>query len=200
MAFHDQFSFNIFRALCAVMLLSPVLRAFKIEFVTGANTNIDLIYNHQQKSIQIHQKWIDFEKSHENVSCDAFSMRETRNTERDLFSCDHIVEDLFELIVGAVRDALSLPPMRSLILRRTARQVVHRMPRMVRVSRTTAPNQLKVTWTGNESSSISKTYAENIRYVIILHKMSTCGSKLQTLLNINSKCSPGYLFSFTLKY
>jgi hypothetical protein len=197
---HDLFSLNIFRALHASMRVSPPLRTIKIEFVTGANTNIDLIYNHQQKSIQIHQKWIDFEKSHENVSCDAFSMREDRNTERDLFFCDHIVEDLFELTLAAVSGALSLPQMRSWILRRTARQLMQRMPRMVRVSRTTIPNQLKVTWTGNESSSISKTYAKNIRYVIILHKMSTCQSKRWTFLNVDGKCIPGYLFSLTLKY
>jgi hypothetical protein len=168
------FSFTIGRALFASMLLDPLLCAIRFQFVTGANTNIDLVYNHEQKLIKIHEKWIDFEKSHKDVSCDALSMRENGNEESDLFSCDHIVDDLFELVVGAVRDALPLSQKQCWILRSTARQLLHRMPRMVRLSRTATPNQLKLTWTGNESSFISKTFAKHIRYVVILHNRSTC--------------------------
>jgi hypothetical protein len=182
------FSQNIFRALFASMTLDPRVRAIHVQFMTGGNTNIDLVYNHERKLIQIHQKWIDFEKSHNDASCDAFLMRDIGSTKDGLFSCDHIVDDLFELIVGALRNDLSISPMQSWTLRRAARQLVHRMPRMVRLTETATPNQLKLTWIGNESSCISKTFAKNMRYIAILHKMSTCPINGQILCNIAGKC------------
>jgi hypothetical protein len=174
------------------MFLDEPLRDVDIQFMTGANTSIDLIYNHEQKAIQIHEKWIDFEKSHTQVYGDAFSMRQPRSADSDLFSCDYIVEDLFELTLAAARDALSISPIDCGIWRRDARQLVQRMPRMVRVvSQGMAPGQLKVTWTGNESASVSKVYAKDIRYFIVLHKKNTCFSKRQeAILNSTGKCTP----------
>jgi hypothetical protein len=196
----DYFSFNIFRALRACMLLSPLLEDVQLQFVTGANTSIDLIYIHHQKSIQIHQKWLNFEQSHANDTCDAYSMRPSGYRETDLFSCDHIVEDLFEMLVCSIRPTLSPRQMPIMNLRRKARELIHRMPRMVRLSKTTVSNQLKVGWMGNESSSISKTYANKIQYVIILHRMSTCSRRGGQLCHQVSMCNPKHTLYSMMEY
>jgi hypothetical protein len=128
-------------------------------------------------------------------------MRDAREVDKDLFLCDHIVEDLLEMAISAVRGYIPIPQMQSRGLRRVARQKLERMPRLVQLSSTTTPNQLKVTWIGNESSGISKVYAKDIKYIIILHKMSTCQDKRELAFYLHtSKCILVHIISPMLEH
>jgi hypothetical protein len=115
-----------------------------------------------------------------------------RPVEMEAFSCDHVVEDLFELALNDIRGPLKLDRSESVKLRRLARERIQQIPRLIKVFRTGRANELEVSWTGNESGIISKKCGANIRYHVTLHKMSTCWSKKGELLHrTGTYSSPG---------
>ena len=101
----------------------------------------------------------------------------------EAFSCDHVVEDLFELTLNDIRGPLKLDQSEYVTLQRVARERIQQIPRLIEVFRTGRANELAVSWTGNESGVISKTYGANIWYHVILHNARTCCLKRSALLH-----------------
>jgi hypothetical protein len=155
----------------------------KVQFVKGGDTEIDLLFREKGKLLRVHEKWIDFQRIHEGTSCEMSRLARERPVEMEAFSCDHVVEDLFELTLNDIRGPLKLDHSESVILRRVARERIQQIPRLIKVFRTGRANELEVSWTGNESGIISKKYGANIRYHVTLHKRSTCWSKNGELLH-----------------
>jgi hypothetical protein len=179
----DLFYVSILRALKASLLLDQKTEDINIQFVKGGETEIDLLFRKEEKLLQVHEKWVDFQRVHEAASCEVFRFMQEQPIEMQAFFCDHVVEDLFELALNDTRGSLELDQAKCVRLRRVARERIRQMPRLIKVSRTVNANELEVSWTGNESGMVSKMYGADIRYYIILHRMNTCSSKKGALLH-----------------
>jgi hypothetical protein len=100
---------------------------------------------------------MDFQTIHEGASFEVSRLARERPVERETFSCDHVVEDLFELALNDIRSPLGLDQSESVILR-VVRERIRQMPRLIQVFRTGRANELEFNWTGNESGIVSKKY------------------------------------------
>ena len=188
----DPFCVSVLRALSASLSLDRRMKDVKVKFVKGGDTGIDLLFREEENLLRVHEKWIHFQRIHEGASCEVSRLARERSVEMEAFSCDHIVEDLFELALNDIRGALKLDRSECVTLRRVARERIQQIPRLIKVFRTGRANELEVSWTGNESGIISKKYGANIRYHVILHKVSTCWSKRGELLHqAGTYTSPG---------
>jgi hypothetical protein len=183
------FCVGIIRALKASLSLDPRMEDIKVQFVKGGKTEIDLLFRKEENLLRIHEKWVNFQGIHEVASCEIFRLTRGRPGEMEAFLCDHVVEDLFELALDNIRGPLDLGQAECVAIRRVARERIRQMPRLIKVSQTGLANELEVSWIGNESGIVSKTYGADIQYHVTLHKMSTCGSKRNQLLYHIGKCN-----------
>ena len=110
-----------------------------------------------------------------------FSFVSEDDTEADFFFCDHVFQDLFELVVNELSGPLGLSQDECISIRRTARECVQKMPRRVSVSKTGRVGELEVRWTRNDNALIAQKYSANVHYQVILHKKSTCERKAELL-------------------
>jgi hypothetical protein len=196
----DVFSVGVQRALKAALLLDPRLEDINIQFAKGGGTDIDLLFKEEEKVLLVHEKWANFETIHQTFSCETFRLSQRQSGKDFPFLCDHIAEDLIELTLNDIQGPLQLPPTRCMELRRKARERIQQTPRLIKVSRTNHPNELEVSWIGNESGLISQTYGSSIQYHVMLHRMSTCRSKKNNLLHKIGMFSKGLLISLFIKY
>ena len=179
----NPFSIGVLRALSAALSLDQWTEDINIHFVKGGDTAIDVLFKEKKKVLLVHEKWIDFHRIHEGASCEVSRFAQELPAEMEAFFCDHVVEDLCQLVLDHIRSPLNLHHQESLKLRRVVRERVQQIPRLINFFRTDRANELGVTWTGNESGCISKKYSANMQYHVILHSMSTCWSKEGELLH-----------------
>jgi hypothetical protein len=176
------FSTSILRVLKAALQLDDRLGQINIQVVKGDETGIDLLYKDDDNVLLIHEKWLDFDKTHEDATCELSLLAPGRRIEMEDFSCDHVVEDLFELIIHDIQEQLKWDHSRVTTIRRVARERIRQIPRRIQVSRTCNAGELEVSWVGNESEIIARNYAGDIFCNVKLHKLSSCQRKYEDLL------------------
>ena len=180
---NNSFCSGLGRMLKASLSLHPKLKEIGVEFVQGGKTQIDLVFVASSRLLRIHQKWINFEATHQNSSCEAVSFSYDSSPHLDEFLCDHVVEDLLELIINEVRGSLSMTPAECRTFRHESRLCMRSMPRRVTVKATTKASELEIRWVGNESGIVSETYGADIQYLVALHKSRTCEAEKDRLVN-----------------
>lgn len=180
---NDSFCTGITRILRGTLSLDPRLKNIEIQFVEGGQTHIDLLYQAYRRVLRIHQKWIDVVQAHQHSTCEVVAFPKNSPAYEDEFLCDHVSEDLLELVVYEVRGSLKLTPADSATLRQKARSCIRSMPRRVTVKATSRADELEVCWVGNESGIVSETYGADIQYLVVLHRSSTCEERKDQLLH-----------------
>ena len=173
---NDPFCVGIERALKASLSLDPRLDGIGIQFVRGGEMDIDLLFTKEHNLLRVHEKWIDFHKIHEGTDCEIFEFVEGREelTDTEPFSCDHVVEELFELAINQVGPQLELDQNECRDVQRQARTRIRQTPRLIKLRPTSQANELEVSWTGNESGIVSQQYAADIMFHVTLHTTRTC--------------------------
>ncbi|KIX97808.1 uncharacterized protein Z520_06586 [Fonsecaea multimorphosa CBS 102226] len=184
------FSAHVLRALLASLSLHPKLNNVRLIFVDGGGTDLDLAYDKEANQVHIHGKWLDFQKVHENGLCEVLRLIDGENIGGGAFFCDHVVGDLFEALLSVAGSALeiSTPDLRH--LRRTMRELLTLMPRLVRVAPTGAMNELEVRWVGNEGGLVSEICHSNICYHVTLHQESSCRSRRGQMVHVHRRDDP----------
>jgi hypothetical protein len=180
------FGTTIIRMLHATLQLDARLNLVAIQFVQGHDLGIDVLYKETENVLLIHERWLYFEKTHPEATCELAQLSPDKLSQMKDFSCDHIVEDLIELIVNEIRSNGKLNHLEATNIRKLARQRIRQMPRRVRIS-TGKPCELMVSWVGNESSLVATNYASDILYNITLHKHSSCQNKWEELIDHQGK-------------
>ncbi|OAG35296.1 hypothetical protein AYO21_10498 [Fonsecaea monophora] len=182
------FSTNVLRALLASLALHPKLRDLRFKFVQGGGTDLDLAYSKDVKRIQIHGKWLSFQKVHEHGLCEVLRLTAPGYIRGEAFFCDHVVEDLFDALLSKSGDDLGIssPSLRRR-LRRRMRDQLALMPRLVSVARTDAIRELEVRWIGNEGGLVSAICNKNICYHVTLHRVSTCEVKRNDVVHVDRR-------------
>lgn len=183
----------------SALQLDARLESIQVHIVKGGGTGIDILFEEDKGCLLIHEKWLDFTKAHENTSCEIALLARDRPLHDVPFSCDHIVEDLFELVMNDVRRALKFSHAEASTIRGFVRERIPQMPRGIKVI---APNEagvLEVTWKGNESGVIAENYGREIEYHVTLHKMSSCATKKSDLIQLYGKWFLHYFSLILLK-
>jgi hypothetical protein len=154
--------------------------------VNGGLSSIDVLFTKERNLLQIHEKWLDYANIHEAAECNFFQAKGGQLSEDDIFFCDHVVFDLFELVLEETQGPFELNAQQCRKLRTMAAKRLHELPRHVQLSATDKAEELSIQWVGNQSNSFSERYGANIEYLVILHKMSMCEVQKNTLLTRTS--------------
>ncbi|OCT50090.1 hypothetical protein CLCR_06541 [Cladophialophora carrionii] len=180
----DVFGLHIVRALKGAFSLDVKLVDLHFEFVDGAQTSIDLLYDQNLQVLHIHGKWLNFTHMHRGSSCEFFRAIGQNPTDSDRgFVCDHVVQDLLESAFDELRMPFGLTQESASCLRRNAVEYLRQMPRAVSLEAPEAANTLKVSWIGNESAILVRQFGANIHYSVTLHKASSCEREIGVVLN-----------------
>lgn len=180
----DSFSASIVRALKASLLLHPKLHGLRLRFVEGGGTELDLSFSKQLNLVLIHSKWLNFQKVHESGPCEVLRLTDAGRAGEEAFFCDHVVEDLFDTLLSKVGSAYRISLLDFRLLRRGVREQLRLMPRSVQVAPTALMNELEVRWIGNEGGLVSTICSSNIRYQVTLHRVSSCRSRWNFVLQL----------------
>ncbi|OAL39774.1 hypothetical protein AYO20_00686 [Fonsecaea nubica] len=180
----DIFGLSIIHALNGTFAQDPKMGNIRIEFVDGADTDIDLLYSSDQALLQIHAKWLDVVRVHQGSSCEFFQVAGEQMTDESAFFCDHVVQDLLEAAFDEIREQLELTPMTAARLRRQAVEYLRKMPRAIKMSSANGGRKLKVEWAGNESGAFMLRYGSNIHYWVTVHKERSCRQRKTEVLNV----------------
>lgn len=175
------------RALKAALALDSRTRSLKVVFKAGAEAGMDLLLQKTDKSILIHEKWLDFKLSHRNTPC-FFSEKSDSLTH---FDCDHIILELYEMILAELRGAGNDDDVKSrnrdAILRQRVNDNFRQMARNVQFDQVLKTGKLTVCWTDTQSQVAYDLHELKLIHEVVLHRMSTCDSMQQCLLNTKGK-------------
>ncbi|KAK2803834.1 hypothetical protein FQN50_006841 [Emmonsiellopsis sp. PD_5] len=185
------FSQSVERALSVCLALNPTTADITVSYVDGADASTDILFTAEKdkKILLVPHRWLEFQTAHESSHCEVSSLPIMRKLCAQSFTCDHIVQKLFEQGLDAIFDGLKLGA-RELenlhrLLRRESRQLLQHMPRMVEVFKTGSAGELGVSWMSGESDAVCKLYGDKIMYHVTLHRESSCSSKRADLLYTN---------------
>ena len=124
----------------------------EFHFIKGESLGIDVALIHSRYlQIGIHQRWLSHDNTHVDTLCE--EERPTKQwKESQPFSCDHIILELWDLILDRCVSTNSEIAKSVTWLKNMARTRVPQMPRNVLCEQTNRAGELKVSWESIESS------------------------------------------------
>jgi hypothetical protein len=92
------------RQLRACFALLDSMQGIRLVYVKGFERRVDVVYNHQQSTLKIHHRWLDFDSIHQRTSCRNWILPSARKEsgKHERFFCGHIVEELLSLSISSV--------------------------------------------------------------------------------------------------
>jgi hypothetical protein len=100
---HTTYSQGIVRALSAVLALDTRTQRLKPIFKDRREAELDLLLEHS--SLFINDKWLDFQITHAATPCWLSQLASAKDHDIQTFSCDHVVTDLYELVLQELINA-----------------------------------------------------------------------------------------------
>ncbi|KAF4835438.1 putative modification methylase [Colletotrichum siamense] len=178
----DLFAMSVSRMLRAAMQLEHRLKICHIVYVKSDHTSIDVRHDVSRSRLFIHEKWLHFDTAHQDAPCDISDMSQARRKETAVFACDHVVEDLFDIVLGTIMGATNHDALRIAKLRSTARRLFRQTPRDIKLSAGSLAGQLRVKWTCNDPCIVAKHHGDDINFYVRLHRDASCWSQQHTLV------------------
>ncbi|KAJ0365562.1 hypothetical protein COL154_004419 [Colletotrichum chrysophilum] len=178
----DLFAISVDRMLRAAMLLEHRLKICRIVYVKSDHTSIDVRQDVSSSRLFIHEKWLRFDTAHQDAACDISDISQARRKETAVFACDHVVEDLFDIVLRTVMGATNHDALRIAKLRSTARRLFRQTPRDIKVSAGSLAGQLRVEWTCNDPGIVAKHHGDDINFYVRLHRDASCWCQKHTLV------------------
>ncbi|KAF5525034.1 putative modification methylase [Colletotrichum aenigma] len=178
----DLFAISIDRMLQAAMQLDYRLKKYLVTYVKSDHSSIDVRQNLSDSRLFIHEKWLRFDAAHQDISCDISDMSKAKRKQADVFACDHVVEDLFDIVLRTVMGATDSDALRIANIRSKARRLFRQTPRDIQIHVGSLPGQLRVSWACNDPGIISKHHGDDIDFQVRLHRDDSCRTKEHTLV------------------
>jgi hypothetical protein len=173
----------------AALALDPRTKDFKLVFKSGDKVELDLLLD--GNTLQINEKWLDFQASHETTPCRLSRLAATKESVLDYFSCDHIVADLYKLVLEELernnrfKASKELESKSSLIQR--VGENLRQMPLMVKSKLGDEAGEIEVSWMDLEGDLLSRIYQLDPKCRVTMHRERTCSAKRSVLL-CQGKC------------
>lgn len=180
----STYSAGMQRALRAALALDVRTKGLEIIFKCGDRTDLDLLL--MDANLEINDKWLDFGLSHAHNQCWFALQLPREHSTADHFSCDHIVTDLFDLVL----DELNRHPQssereviesNSSLYLKVCENLRH-MPIMVEANATTEVGEIEVSWADLDRDVASRVYGMDPKCRVVLHRDSTCSFRRDELL------------------
>jgi hypothetical protein len=178
------YSLGVRRTLSAALAVDKRTRELSLEFRSGYTAGLDLLIDGSH--LLIHERCLDFYASHDTNPCRLASLASGRVIKIETFSCDHIVMDLYELILDELTEEPEsnggepAPSRSSLYLQ--VSESMREMPRKIEIAQGPNTGEIEVTWVDFASDMASRLHGLNIKGRVILHRESTCSRKRFELL------------------
>jgi hypothetical protein len=174
------YSIGVKRGLSAALALDVRTRDLKLVFKTGYTADLDLLLD--KSDLLIHEKWLDFGASHDGADCWLSSLASASGIKIDTFSCDHIVTNLYGLVLNELdsRDGGLAADEKSLNLKVSER--LREMPRKIEIAPGQEAGEIEVSWVDAASDMASRLHGLNVKGRITLHRERTCSEKKFELL------------------
>jgi hypothetical protein len=173
------FSKSIQHGLLASLALHPRTEQVQVEYVSGAETDIDLLFDKERQLLKVHEKWLNFARIHETAPC-RISMTSDVRLSHSIFCCDHVIEELYELAVQEIIGTFTLDHGEAMKFARSirlkVREKLQQMPRMISIKKD-EPRKLVVSWTNGENDLIREALGDIGTYCVTLHRDRTCSQK-----------------------
>lgn len=191
------FSQNIQYGLRTCLALDRRTLQVQIEYVSGAETDIDMLFDKEQNLLKIHDKWLYFALIHETAPCRVSMARDVHLAD-STFLCDHVVEELYELALHEIVESLKLDQGDAWTFKRSmrlkVREKLQEMPREVSIKASDEPPGLVVAWTSDNSERVRKALSTNGAYSVTLHRERTCFHKRSEVFH-NPRPQGKYLYT-----
>jgi len=134
----------------------------------------------------INDKWLSFKLSHIIAPCHLSCTASNESFNAELFSCDHIIVRLYDLILLELAKTTStsgrnLPDADN--LRVQVSEALRHMPQMISISAKDHVQALSVNWMYAASDMDRKAHGVDLKCRVTLHRESTCSNKKYVLIN-----------------
>lgn len=174
------FSKSIQHGLKASLGLNPMTELVRVEYVSGAETDIDMLFDKERQLLKVHEKWLNFTRTHEKAPC-RISMAHDLHLSDSTFCCDHVIEELYELAVQEITQTLTLSHVEAMEFARSmrlkVREKLQQMPRMISM-KYDGSRKLVVSWTNGENDLIREALGNTFgAYCVTLHRDQTCSQQ-----------------------
>lgn len=172
------------RAINAALALSARTNGLKAVFKAVDKAQLALLLSGSR--LEINETWLDFRTSHEKYPCWLSRRAHVEEPIMDQFSCDHIVRELYKLVLEELKRHPGLRLDQSSDSDSSLCQRVYesfqQMPMMVAASPGRQSGEIDVSWTDLEGDLVPRIYRLDPKCRIILHRESTCRSRRDDLL------------------
>jgi hypothetical protein len=95
------FSIKVKCLLKAALALDVRTRDLELKFKSGTNAELDLLF--KGSKILVNKKWLDFYSSYDGMPCWLSRRVSLKEVNADSFFCNHVVNDLYELVLAELR-------------------------------------------------------------------------------------------------
>ncbi|KAH7377556.1 hypothetical protein BKA64DRAFT_254172 [Cadophora sp. MPI-SDFR-AT-0126] len=178
------YSLGVERALKAALAMDSRTKELNLIFKSGIKTDLDLLLD--GRDLQINDKWLDFENGHRRAPCWLSRQAGRECFDADHFSCDHIVRDLYELVLGELKRHGNVGSEKLSESNRSLHQRLcesfRQMPIMVESKAGTVSETIAVSWTDLDGDVLARLYGLDPKFRVTLHRESTCSSKRNDLI------------------
>jgi hypothetical protein len=177
------------RALHASLCTDTRTKNLEIIFKDGTIAELDLLLDGTQ--LMINDKWLDFHASHQNAPCWLSRSSTTAGFSSDTFSCDHVIIDLYDMIIMEVDKCPGEQGHGAVeadgLLRLRLVENLHHMPRLIETAPGRNPGEIDVTWLDSEGGLAARLHRLDVRCRVTLHRESTCAMRRHDLVTSNGK-------------
>jgi len=179
------YSTGMKRALRAALALDSGTRDLELCFRSGENAELDLILDGKQ--LLINDKWMSFHKSHacDPSFCPLRKQASGGSVQIDTFTCGHIVEALYGLILDEISRGSKAESRARLETKHSLRlkvsEKIVQTPHKVESS-SCNPGEIQVSWVDPERHSTWEVHRVICEGRVTLHRVSTCEGKRGDLI------------------
>ncbi|KAH0569248.1 hypothetical protein GP486_000004 [Trichoglossum hirsutum] len=182
------YSLGLKRALRAALVLDARTKSLRVVFKAAGKAQLNLLLS--RTSLEINETWLDFQAGHEKTPC-WLSDQVREEPDMNQFLCDHIVIDLYHLVLEEIKRQGQSSASDSSLYHRV-RESLRQMPVMVEARPGHRPGEVDVSWMSLEGDSIPKIYGLDPTYRITLHRESTCSLRRHDLLALIPPDTPPF--------
>ncbi|KAF7953451.1 uncharacterized protein EAE97_000850 [Botrytis byssoidea] len=179
---------SLARTLRVALALDPQTQPFLLVFKKAGTSGLDPYLDIDNSKLLLHEKWMDFEKSHGENSTDCIlsQMRNSGDVDPiEIFSCDHIVIEICSQVLqelDRIRAGKDHMGDWSVNLKSQVGECLKNMLRGIRAFPGPKKGEICVSWEDNEAEKLFRLHHLKLQCCVTLHRESTCSHRRSELL------------------
>ncbi|KAI9640186.1 hypothetical protein NHQ30_011423 [Ciborinia camelliae] len=180
---------SIMRTLSAALALDPQTKSFQLEFKKAGDMGLDLYLDADNSQLLLHEKWMEFEKSHAENSKDCILSHMRYSGDHspiEIFSCDHIIIEIcsqvFQELDRKLTEKRSLDDQHLKYLPLQVGECLKNMSRAIQACPGPQKGEICVSWEDNEAGKLFRLHKMKLNCCVTLHRESSCNHRRWDLI------------------